>query len=85
MLGLVINAYKLTVGIPVTYMCKVLLLLKNTWHPGRKKHLLSHLYTSIAHALSKNKRLLLESSKEFQNIVWSLEKGNLPRNPQGQS
>ena len=37
MLGLVINTYKLTVGIPDTYVCKVLLLLSNTWHPGRKK------------------------------------------------
>jgi hypothetical protein len=35
MLGLVINTYKLTVGIPDTYMHKVLLLLNNTWHPGR--------------------------------------------------
>jgi hypothetical protein len=30
---------------------------------------------SVAHALSKNKRLLLESSKEFQSIVLSLKKG----------
>ncbi len=37
-------------------------------------HLLSHLYASIAHALSKNKRLLLESLREFQDIVLSLKK-----------
>ena len=35
MLGLVINTYKLTVGIPDTYVCKVLLLLNKSWHPGR--------------------------------------------------
>jgi hypothetical protein len=32
-------------------------------------HLLSHLYSSIAYALSKNKRLLTESSAEFRDIV----------------
>jgi hypothetical protein len=32
-------------------------------------HLLSHLYSSIAYALSKNKRLLTKSSAEFQDIV----------------
>ena len=38
-------------------------------------HLLSHLYASIAYALSKIKRLLLESLREFQDIVNSLRKG----------
>jgi hypothetical protein len=38
-------------------------------------HLLSHLYASITYALSENKRLLLESSREFQDIVYSLKKG----------
>jgi hypothetical protein len=33
MLGLVINTYKLTVGIPDTYVHKVLLLFNNNWHP----------------------------------------------------
>jgi hypothetical protein len=37
MLGIVINTYKLTVRIPDTYVCKVLLHLNNTWHPGRKQ------------------------------------------------
>jgi hypothetical protein len=32
-------------------------------------HLLSHLYSSIAYALFKNKRLLTKSSAEFQNII----------------
>ncbi len=32
MLGLVINTYQLTVGIPSNYMNKVLLLLNITWH-----------------------------------------------------
>jgi hypothetical protein len=32
-------------------------------------HLLSHLYLSIAYASSENKRLLIESSAEFQDIV----------------
>ncbi len=35
-------------------------------------HLLSHLYLSIAYALSKNKRLLTESSAEFQDIVLAI-------------
>jgi hypothetical protein len=35
-------------------------------------HLLSHLYLSIAYALSENKRLLTESSAEFQNIVLAI-------------
>jgi hypothetical protein len=36
-------------------------------------HLLSHLYSSIAYALSKNKRLLTESSAEFQDIVLAIQ------------
>jgi hypothetical protein len=39
-------------------------------------HLLSHLYLSIAYALSKNKRLLTESSAEFQDIVLAI--GTMP-------
>jgi hypothetical protein len=35
-------------------------------------HLLSHLYLSIAYALSKNKQLLTESSKVFCNIVLAI-------------
>ena len=38
-------------------------------------HLLSHLYASIAHTLSENKRLLLESSHEFREIAVSLKTG----------
>jgi hypothetical protein len=38
-------------------------------------HLLSHLYLSIAYALSKNKRLLTESSAEFCNIVLAIRTG----------
>jgi hypothetical protein len=38
-------------------------------------HLLSHLYASIVYALSKNKRLLLKSSREFRDIVNSLKNG----------
>jgi hypothetical protein len=37
MLGLVINTNKLTVDIPDNYVHEVLLLLKNTWHPGRSQ------------------------------------------------
>jgi hypothetical protein len=37
MLGLVIDAYQLTVGIPTNYVNKVLLPLNNTWHCGRKQ------------------------------------------------
>ncbi len=36
-------------------------------------HLLSHLYSSIAYALSKNKRLLIESSAEFRDIVLAIQ------------
>ncbi len=35
-------------------------------------HLLSHLYSSIAFALSENKRLLTESSAEFQDIILAI-------------
>ncbi len=35
-------------------------------------HLLSHLYLSIAYALSKNKRLLTESSAGFRDIVLAI-------------
>jgi hypothetical protein len=38
-------------------------------------HLLSHLYLSIAYALSKNKRLLTEPSKEFRDIVLAIRTG----------
>jgi hypothetical protein len=35
-------------------------------------HLLSHLYMPMAYALSENKRLLTESSAEFQDIVLAI-------------
>ncbi len=35
-------------------------------------HLLSHLYPSIAYALSKNKKLLTKSSAEFRDIVLAI-------------
>jgi hypothetical protein len=38
-------------------------------------HLMSHLYTSIAHALAENKALLSESSEEFQTIVADIRLG----------
>jgi hypothetical protein len=38
-------------------------------------HLLSHLYSSIAYALAENKRLLMESSQEFRNIILSIQTG----------
>jgi hypothetical protein len=99
MLCLVIDTYQLTVSIPSNYANKVLLLLNNTWHYGRKQfavskaqkltgklghlvqgttwifHLLSHLYASIAYALSENKQLLLKSLRRFQDIVNSLKNG----------
>ena len=89
MLGLDINAYRLTISIPTGYVQEVLKLLNNTWHAGQKQfivseaqkltgtlghlaegstwifYLLLHLYASIAHALSENKCLLLESSRAF--------------------
>ena len=39
-------------------------------------HLLTHLYASIAFALAQNKRLLLESSREFRDVVQSLRTGS---------
>jgi hypothetical protein len=36
-------------------------------------HLLSHLYSSIAYALFKNKRLLTKSSAEFRDIVLAIQ------------
>jgi hypothetical protein len=38
-------------------------------------HLLTHLYASIAHALSENKRFLTDSSPEFQTLIKSLWSG----------
>jgi hypothetical protein len=38
-------------------------------------HLLSHLYSLIAYALSKNRRLLTESFHKFQNVVEALQTG----------
>ncbi len=38
-------------------------------------HLLTHLYASIAYALSKNKRFLEDSSPEFQILIKSLRPG----------
>jgi hypothetical protein len=38
-------------------------------------HLLSHLYSSIPYALAENKRLLMESSQEFQNIILLIQIG----------
>ncbi len=39
-------------------------------------HLLTHLYASIAYALSENKRFLEDSSPEFQNLIKSLQSGH---------
>jgi len=39
-------------------------------------HLLTHLYASIAYALSENKRLLSDTSPEFRNICLSLKTGS---------
>jgi hypothetical protein len=36
-------------------------------------HQISHLYLSIAYALSKNKRLLTESSAEFRDIILAIQ------------
>jgi hypothetical protein len=41
-------------------------------------HLLTHLYASIAYALSENKRLLSDMSPEFRNICLSLKTGSFP-------
>ena len=38
-------------------------------------HLLSHLYSSIAYVLAENKRLLMESSQEFRDIVLLIQTG----------
>jgi hypothetical protein len=38
-------------------------------------HLLSHLYSSIAYALAENKRLYMESSQEFWDIILSIQTG----------
>ncbi len=39
-------------------------------------HLLTHLYASIAYALSENRLLLQESSPEYQSLVSSLRTGH---------
>jgi hypothetical protein len=42
---------------------------------GANFHLLTHLYASIAHALSENKEFLTDSSPEFQTLIESLRSG----------
>jgi hypothetical protein len=39
-------------------------------------HLLTHLYASIAYALSENKRFLADSLSEFQTLIKSLRSGS---------
>jgi hypothetical protein len=99
MLGLIIDANKLTIAIPHKYVIEVCNLQNFTWHPNQRCfkvseapkltgkyaclaeganwvfHLLSQIYLSIAFALPKNKRLLLESSHEFCAIVEALQTG----------
>ena len=41
-------------------------------------HLLTHIYASIAYALSENKHLLVDTSPEFRNICLSLKTGTFP-------
>ncbi len=41
-------------------------------------HLLTHLYASIAYALTENKHLLADTSPEFRNICLSLKTGTFP-------
>jgi hypothetical protein len=38
-------------------------------------HLLTHLHASIAYALSENKKILADSSPEFQTLIESLRSG----------
>jgi hypothetical protein len=47
-------------------------------------HLLTHIYASIAYALSQNKRFLAESSPEFQTLIKSLWSGYFFCNVKGQ-
>jgi hypothetical protein len=47
-------------------------------------HLLTHLYASIAYALSDNKRFLADSSLEFQTLIKSLWSGYFFRNVKDQ-
>jgi hypothetical protein len=84
MLGLIINTNRLTVAISPKYLQEVLKLL-NYLAPQLTLfahlaeganwlfHLLSHLYLSNAYALSKNKRLLTNSSAEFRDIVLAIQ------------
>ena len=39
---------------------------------------MTYIYVSISYALAENKQLLLESSREFQDIVQPLRTGPLP-------
>ena len=39
------------------------------------RHLMTHLYASIAYALAENKRLLTESSQEFCDVIKSIKTG----------
>jgi hypothetical protein len=52
---------------------------RKAWTSGKGAnwvfHLLTHLYASIAYALSENKRFLEDSSPEFQTLIKSLRSG----------
>ena len=97
MLGIVLNTRSMSVRIEVKYQLKVLKLLNEVWHPGRKTfnicqaqkmtdklarlvegaywvyHLMSHMYTSVAFALSQSKDLLLNSSSEYKQLLLNIQ------------
>ena len=97
MLGIVLNTRSMSVRIEVKYQLKVLKLLNEVWHLGRKTfnicqaqkvtdklarlaegaywvyHLMSHMYTSVAFALSQSKDLLLNSSSEYKQLLLNIQ------------
>jgi hypothetical protein len=103
MLGINIDATRLTVGISREYRQQCLELLDSEWKPEKYYftvheaqvlvgklarlgqgahwvyHLMSHLYTSVAYAISENDFFLSQSSPRFQNYVRKIRRRQFNR------
>ncbi len=79
MLGLVIDTYQLTVTIPSNYVNKVLLLLNNTWHCGRKRFTVSKaqkLTEKLGHLVQSTTWIFHLLSHLYASIVYALSENN---------
>jgi hypothetical protein len=77
MLGLVIDAYQLTVSIPSNYVNKVILLLNNKWHYGQKQFTVykaKKLTGKLGHLVQGATWIFHLLSHLYASIVYSLSK-----------